>query len=183
MRIISGFHKGRKIVAPKNLPIRPTTDMSKESIFNIFLNEYNFNDISVVDLYSGSGNISFEFASRGVTKITSVENNINCIKFIKKISNELDLNLNVIKSDVIGFLKKTDIKSDIIFADPPYDFDEEYLKNIVELTFSNELINEGGSLVIEHSKQVSLNEVEYFVSKRNYGSCFFSFFQKKRVLL
>ena len=97
MRIISGSHKGRKIVAPKNLPIRPTTDMSKESIFNIFLNEYDFNHISVVDLYSGSGNISFEFASRGVTQITSVENNINCIKFIKKVSEELDLNLNVIK--------------------------------------------------------------------------------------
>ena len=178
MRIISGFHKGRKILAPKNLPIRPTTDMSKESIFNIFLNEYDFNHISVVDLYSGSGNISFEFASRGVTQITCVENNINCIKFIKKVSKELDLNLNIIKSDVVSFLKKTEIKSDIIFADPPYNFDEEYLKNIIELTFSNELIKEGGTLVIEHSKHVSLNEAEYFVSKRNYGSCFFSFFKK-----
>ena len=82
MRIVSGNHKGRKIIAPKNLPIRPTTDMSKESIFNILSNSYEFNEVSVIDLFSGSGNISYEFASRGVKDIISVDNNINCIKSV-----------------------------------------------------------------------------------------------------
>jgi 16S rRNA (guanine966-N2)-methyltransferase len=178
MRIVSGAHKGRKIKSPKNLPIRPTTDMSKESVFNILSNLYEFNKICVVDLFSGSGNISYEFASRGVQQITSVDNNNNCIKFIKKTSDELNLNLDVIKSDVISFLNNTTLKSDVIFTDPPYDYDDNYLKSIIELVFSNKLTNENGLLIIEHSKQISLNTNKYFQYERKYGSCCISFFKK-----
>ena len=182
MRIVSGNHKGRKIIAPKNLPIRPTTDMSKESIFNILSNLYEFNEVSVIDLFSGSGNISYEFASRGVKNIISVDNNINCIKFIKKTSKELDININVIKSDVINFLKITEIKSDIIFSDPPYSFNETYLNTMIELVFSKNLINQDGILVIEHSKEISLDLNHYFHNKKRYGSCYFTFLKKiKRV--
>ena len=84
MRIISGLYKGRKIVAPKNLPVRPTTDMSKEALFNILNNQYYFDDISVLDLFSGTGNISYEFASRGTENITAVDSHYDCIKFINQ---------------------------------------------------------------------------------------------------
>jgi len=178
MRIVSGNHKGRKIKAPNNLPIRPTTDMSKESIFNILSNLYEFNEVSVIDLFSGSGNISYEFASRGVKNIISVDNNINCIKFIKKTSKELDVNISAIKSDVINFLKKTEKTSDIIFSDPPYSFNETYLNNMIELVFSKNLINLDGILIIEHSKEISLDLNQYFHSKKRYGSCYFTFFKK-----
>ena len=161
MRIVSGNHKGRKIKAPNNLPIRPTTDMSKESIFNILSNSYEFNEVSVIDLFSGSGNISYEFASRGVKDIISVDNNINCIQFIKKTSKELDINIIAIKSDVINFLKKTEKKSDIIFSDPPYSFNETYLNSMIELVFSENLIKQDGILIIEHSKEISLDSVSY----------------------
>ena len=84
MRIISGIHKGRRLTAPKNLPVRPTTDMAKEALFNILNNTYYFDDISVIDLFSGTGNISFEFSSRGVEQIIAVDNNSKCIHFIEK---------------------------------------------------------------------------------------------------
>ena len=179
MRIVSGSHKGRKIKAPNNLPIRPTTDMSKESIFNILANLYEFNEISVIDLFSGSGNISYEFASRGTTNIVSIDNNINCIKFIKKTSKELDINISAIKSDVINFLKKTEKTSDIIFSDPPYSFNETYLNTMIELIFSKNLINQDGILIIEHSKDISLELSKYFFKKKRYGSCYFTFLKKQ----
>ena len=178
MRIVSGSHRGRKIKAPNNLPIRPTTDMSKESIFNILSNLYEFNEISVIDLFSGSGNISYEFASRGVKNIISVDNNINCIDFIKKTSKEFNINISVIKSDVINFLNKIKKKSDIIFSDPPYSFDEAYLNSMIELVFSKNLINDDGILIIEHSKDISLELNQYFLKKRKYGSCYFTFLKK-----
>ena len=97
MRIISGNNRGRKIIIPKKLPVRPTTDQSKEAIFNIINNEFFFEDLKVLDLFSGSGNISYEFASRGAKEIYSIDINFNCIKFIKKTSEQLNLNLKVIK--------------------------------------------------------------------------------------
>ena len=125
MRIVSGSHKGRKIIAPKNLPIRPTTDMSKESIFNILSNLYEFNEISVIDLFSGSGNISYEFASRGVANITAIDQNRHCVDFIKKTTIDLGLTINSLKSDSITFLKKKVGYYDLIFGDPPYDWKAE----------------------------------------------------------
>lgn len=89
MRIISGTHKSRKIIAPKNLPVRPTTDMAKESLFNIINNNFDFGAITVVDLFAGTGNISYEFASRGTEHITSVDQNFGCIKFINKTAKPL----------------------------------------------------------------------------------------------
>jgi 16S rRNA G966 N2-methylase RsmD len=83
MRIISGTHKSRRIVAPKNLPVRPTTDLSKEALFNILNNQYNFAEISVLDLFAGTGNISYEFASRGCTAIVAVDAHFGCVQFTK----------------------------------------------------------------------------------------------------
>ena len=97
MRIISGKHKGRRLVAPKNLPVRPTTDMCKESLFNILNNYFNLHGLKVLDLFAGTGNISYEFASRGAGPITSVDGDMGCVNFIKKTSTDLDLDISVIK--------------------------------------------------------------------------------------
>ena len=177
MRIISGKHKGKRFSAPKKLPSRPTTDMAKESLFNIINNRYYFDSISVIDLFAGTGNISFEFASRGTEKICAIDAHFGCIKFINEISKELNFNIHTYKSDVFKFLEKTSLTADIIFADPPYDLDENSFLKIPDLVFKRNLLNENGFLVIEHSKHTSLsNHLKYTFEKR-YGGSVFSFFE------
>src|SRR5690606_19556564 len=119
-RIVSGTYKGKRIAAPKKLPVRPTTDFAKESLFNILNNHYYFSGLHVLDLFSGTGNIAYEFASRGAESIISVDGHLDCIKFINKISAELEMPITTVKSDVIKYLSSTSVTSDIIFADPPY---------------------------------------------------------------
>ena len=177
MRIISGSHKGRRITAPAKLPVRPTTDVAKEALFNILNNYYHIPSLSVVDLFSGTGNISYEFAARGSEKITAVDANYDCVKFIKKTSAELDFPITTIKSDVYKYLQKAPIKADLIFADPPYDFDKDQFARIAELVFKNELLNEDGQLIIEHSKHTDLSDLPNFVEGRKYGNSVFSFFE------
>ena len=133
MRIISGNYKGRRIIAPKKLPVRPTTDMAKESLFNILRNRYSFSTISVLDLFAGTGNISYEFASRGAKAITAVDANAGCARFIQQTSEQLEMNINVIKADVYGYLSRAAEQHDLIFADPPYDFETTEFIKIVDL--------------------------------------------------
>ena len=140
MRIISGKNKGIRLTAPKSLPVRPTTDMAKEALFNILNNIYYFDQISIIDLFSGTGNISYEFASRGTSKITAVDGHFGCVKFINETSEKFDYNINAAKSDVYKFLEKTKITADVIFADPPYDFEKEKFEKIIDLVISRELL-------------------------------------------
>ena len=177
MRIISGKYKSKRISAPKNLPVRPTTDMAKESLFNILNNLYYFENISVIDLFAGTGNISYEFASRGTETIYAVDANYGCIKFINQTSKELDLNINTYKSDVYKFLEKTPLKSDVVFADPPYDFEASQFLKIADLVFEKELLNEDGILIIEHSKHTDLTEHPKHSYDKRYGGNVFSFFE------
>ncbi len=177
MRIISGTYKGRRITAPKKLPVRPTTDMAKEGLFNVLNNKYYFDDIKVLDLFSGTGNISYEFASRGCLDITSVDANFGCIKFISETSDAFEMNIKTIKSDVFSFLEKTNVRYDIIFADPPYDFDLETFSKIPELVFENNLLKTDGLLIVEHSKHTDLSRVDNFSFKKSYGGNVFSFFE------
>lgn len=177
MRIISGQHKGRRITAPKKLPVRPTTDMAKEGLFNILNNSFHFNKLQVLELFAGSGNISYEFASRGSIAVTSVDENIDCVNFIRKTSQELEMDITPIKSDVFKYLERAPIKADIIFADPPYDFEDEQFKKIVDLVFQKELLNKDGALIIEHSKYSKLSSFENFDVDRRYGNSVFSFFR------
>lgn len=177
MRIISGKHKGRRITAPSKLPVRPTTDMAKEALFNILNNQYRLSDLKVLDLFSGTGNLAFEFGSRGAEDITAVDAHFDCVKFIKKTSEDLDLPIMAIKSDVFKFLEKTAIKSDLIFADPPYDFSTDQFGKIAEIIFERKLLNEDGSLIIEHSKHTDLSKFPHFSHSRKYGSSVFSFFE------
>lgn len=178
MRIVSGQHKGKRIIAPKKLPVRPTTDFAKEALFNILNNSYHFTALKVIDLFSGTGNISFEFASRGAVEIIAVDAHLQCIKFINKISDELDMPIRTVKSDAFKYLGSAHEKAHIIFADPPYDFGPEKLQDLAELTFSGELLEEGGCLILEHSKKIDLSSLEHFTEVRKYGNSVFSFFSQ-----
>lgn len=177
MRIISGKHKSRRITAPRKLPVRPTTDMAKEALFNILNNIYYFDELTVLDLFAGTGNIGYEFGSRGTINITAVDGDFGCVQFIDKTSKELELNITAIKNDVFNYLGKTKVKSDVIFADPPYDLPLEDFEKIPELIFKNELLLEDGTLIIEHAKQTDLSHLENFVNNRKYGGSVFSFFE------
>ena len=182
MRIISGKYKSKRIQAPKNLPVRPTTDMAKEALFNILNNLYYFHNIQVLDLFSGTGNISFEFASRGTENITSVDAHFGCVRFINKTSNELDLNINTVKSDVFKFLDKAIGKYDVIFADPPYNFETEQFEKIVTSVFNRSLLQDDGVLIVEHSKHTKLDHLDQFSYAKKYGGNMFSFFENKTEL-
>ena len=177
MRIISGKYKGRRITAPKKLPVRPTTDMAKESLFNILNNHYYFDEISVLDLFAGTGNISYEFASRGTEEITAIDQDYGCIRFINETSDSFEMNIQTIKSDVFKFLEKTKIQHTIIFADPPYNFPVEEFSKIPKLVFINKLLEDDGLLIVEHSKYTDLSSVEHYAYSKSYGGNVFSFFE------
>ncbi|MCF6222745.1 MAG: 16S rRNA (guanine(966)-N(2))-methyltransferase RsmD [Flavobacteriaceae bacterium] len=177
MRIISGKHKSRRITAPNNLPVRPTTDMAKEALFNILNNHYYFDQIKVLDLFTGIGSISFEFASRGTKNITSVDQHQGCIKFLDKINTELEFSIQTVKGDVFSFLEKSNTKYDVIFADPPYDFSDEQYQKIVDLVFDKQLLSEDGLLIVEHAKQTNLSNNKTFTKSKKYGGNMFSFFE------
>ncbi len=177
MRIISGKYKGRRINPPKNLPVRPTTDMSKEALFNVLNNHFNFDSLKVLDLFSGTGNISFEFASRGSAPITSVDGDFGCVKFIKQVSSEFDFDIAATKSDVFKFLENARTTYDIIFADPPYGLDQATFEKIVLTVFEKGLLEEDGMMIIEHSKYTKMEHLSNFSFQKSYGGSFFSFFE------
>ncbi len=176
MRIISGKHKGRRLSAPKKFPVRPTTDMAKEGLFNILNNKYYFGDLTVLDLFAGTGNISYEFASRGTQRITAIDSHKGCVQFISRTSELLDMGISAMKADVFSYLNQTAEQFDIVFADPPYAMDQESLEMIVQLVFTKNLTREDGLLIIEHAKQTDLSHLIQFKSSRKYGGSVFSFF-------
>ena len=177
MRIISGKYKGRRIFPPKGLPVRPTTDMSKEALFNVLNNHFSFEGLKILDLFAGTGNISFEFASRGSTPITSVDADFGCVKFIKQVAAEYDFNIAATKSDVFSFLERNKATYDIIFADPPYALDHKTFDKIVLLVFEKNTLQEDGMMVVEHSKYTKLDHLIHFSFKKSYGGSIFSFFE------
>ena len=181
MRIISGKYKGKRLIAPKKLPVRPTTDFAKEALFNILNNDFYFNEISVLDLFAGTGNISYEFASRGCSNITAVDAHYACVGFISKTAKELDFNIETFKSDVFKFLEKYTRKKTIIFADPPYEFSVEEFAKIPNLVLENELLEDDGFLIIEHAKYTDLSEIKGYSFSKKYGGSVFSFFENENT--
>ncbi|MES2678319.1 MAG: 16S rRNA (guanine(966)-N(2))-methyltransferase RsmD [Bacteroidota bacterium] len=176
MRIIGGTLKGRTIKFPKDLPVRPTTDFAKEGLFNILTNKIDFDETAVLDLFSGSGHISMEFASRGSNSITAVDENVKCVMFLKSLSNDFNLPINAVRSEVFDFLKKSTLKFDLIFADPPYEM--ENIPMIHELVFEKDLLNPGAILIIEHGPRTKLEALKNFTQHRKYGNVNFSFFTR-----
>ena len=177
MRIISGKYKGRRIMPPKNLPVRPTTDMSKEALFNVLNNHFNFSELSILELFAGTGSISYEFASRGSAPILCIDGDLGCVNFIKKTAKEFDFDITAIKSDVFKFLEKHRGTYDLIFADPPYGMSQQEFEQIINLIFENELLDEEGMLVVEHSKYTKLEHAPNYSFQKNYGGSVFSFFE------
>lgn len=178
MRIVSGKHKGRHIPVRKNFPARPTTDFAKENIFNIINNHFDFESLRVLDLFGGTGSISFEFASRGSIEIVTVEKDFRSYGFIKKTAQLLEMNqIKVIKSDVFRTISKLNTSFDIVFADPPYELKQ--IEEIPSLIFENNLLVKDGWLILEHGKINDFSGNENLIDLRVYGSVHFSIFQKK----
>ncbi|MBI3518010.1 MAG: 16S rRNA (guanine(966)-N(2))-methyltransferase RsmD [Bacteroidetes bacterium] len=177
MRIIGGIYKGKQIIAPKNLPVRPTTDFAKEGLFNILNHKIDFEDLTVLDLFCGTGNISLEFASRGAQKIHAVDKHSPCLYFLKDTAKALKINtIFTDRADVFKYLEKSHSTFDLIFADPPYEL--ENIAMIHDLVFKQQLLNEGGLLIIEHGPKTDLSTKKNYVETRKYGNVHFSFFNQ-----
>jgi 16S rRNA (guanine966-N2)-methyltransferase len=180
VRIISGKLKARRFSVPKNFPSRPTTDFAKEGLFNLLGNQIEFEGIKVLDLCSGTGNISFEFISRGASLVTAVDQNFNCIRFIRQnaASLQIDKEIQIIKSDILSYLRQCTSQFDLIFADPPYEV--TFHQEIAELIFNRQLLSEDGMLIIEHGKKTDLSSLTHFSFVRTYGNVYFSFFTPEK---
>jgi 16S rRNA (guanine(966)-N(2))-methyltransferase RsmD len=175
LRIIGGTHRGRRINPPSNFKARPTTDFAREGLFNILNNRVDFESIDVLDLFAGTGSISYEFASRGVKSVHLVEKDINHISGIKKILKDMDLqNVRTIHIDVKAYLKTCSVKYDIVFADPPYEL--SWLQELPDIVTQAGVINEGGVFILEHPRDLSFTQHKLFFEHRNYGGVNFSFF-------
>lgn len=181
-RIISGQWKAKRISAPKHFTVRPTTDFAKEALFSILDNRYALASSSVLDLFSGIGSITLEFASRGCQDIQSVEMNAKHAGFIQRTASELDLvlNMNIQRADVFDWLKKNKGKKqyDIIFADPPFDLDEKKYQELIALVLENDYLKENGVFILEHSSRMKL-EHSQLLESRKYGNISFAFFNKE----
>lgn len=175
MRIIAGSLKGRRLNPPQNLPVRPTTDMARESLFNILNNYVDYEDISVLDLCAGTGAVSFEFASRGASDVTSIDISAQCTDFIKRAAQQLSVsNIHVVRADIFDILKRSNRKFDLVFADPPYAM--EGVDLLPDLVFERNLLTDDGIFVLEHSRDHSFEEHPHFWQHRNYGKVNFTFF-------
>ncbi|MCX4333488.1 MAG: RsmD family RNA methyltransferase [Bacteroidales bacterium] len=178
MRIIGGQLRGKTIFPPEGYKARPTTDFAKEGLFNVLNNEYDFDGLVVLDLFGGTGAISYEFASRGAGKVYCVEMLPVHANFIKGQAAKFGLkNLNVVRHNVFEFLEICKVKFDLIFADPPYAI--EGLADIPDKIFAKDILNDGCYFILEHPDTYSFEEHPFFVKEKKYGNVHFSFFEKK----
>lgn len=178
MRIIAGTLRGRRLNPPTSLPVRPTTDMARESLFNILNNYVDYEECSVLDLFAGTGAVSLEFISRGAKDVTSIDINAQCTDFIKSTAKQFNVNnIHVVRSDVFELIKRAYKKFDIIFADPPYAL--ENLQQLPDLIFEHDMLSEDGIFVLEHPREYQFEQYPHFWQHRNYGKVNFTFFAQK----
>ncbi|MDX5320500.1 MAG: RsmD family RNA methyltransferase [Bacteroidota bacterium] len=176
MRIISGKYRGFQIHAPKSIPARPTTDRSKESLFNILQNKLDFEGLKVLDLFSGTGNMAYEFASRGAASVLAVDLNYTAVKFIQSTFKTLDYpGGKAVKANALTFYKREEGPFDLIFADPPYAL--AGIAQLPTLLLNSALVKEGSWVIMEHGIQLKPDE-EMRVDYRIYGQSAFSIYQK-----
>ena len=181
MRIISGKYKGRHFDVPRTFKARPTTDFAKENLFNILNNIIDFEETTVLDLFSGTGSISLEFLSRGCRDVMSVEMDSLHFSFLKKCQHTLgDNSWRIIRDDVFRFLRRCNTGFDIVFADPPYALKE--LPEIPDIILGGNILKDGGIFIFEHGKDYSFEEHPYFMRHIAYGSVNFSFFCKDKEI-
>jgi 16S rRNA (guanine(966)-N(2))-methyltransferase RsmD len=180
MRIISGEHGRRRINPPANMPhTRPTTDIAKEGLFNIISNNLAIEELKTLDLFGGTGSISYELASRGAKDLTVVEKDSKMYDFIKKTAIELKLeNFKVLKTDVFRFIEECTDKYDFIFAGPPYALGN--IDDLPGLIFDKQLLNCKGWFVLEHTPRNDYKKFPFYTTERNYGTTVFSIFIEKR---
>lgn len=180
MRIISGNMGGRRINPPAKMPYtRPTTDIAKEGLFNVLQNNLDFEELKTLDLFGGTGSISYELASRGAHDLTVVEKDEKMFDFIKKTASDLKFqNFKVVRSEVFKFIDQCPDKFDFIFAGPPYAL--ETIDELPKKIFAKELLNEGGWFVLEHTPRNHYENFPFFKSSRNYGTTIFSFFVNEK---
>lgn len=175
MRIIHGEHSGRRIHLPKNLRARPTTDQARESLFNILMNRYELEEKNALDLFSGTGSISYEFASLGCKEVIAVDNDSFHIAAIQKNCDQIGLNqIITIRQDVFRFLQRPVKKYDIIFADPPYD-----LSNLIQIpdrVLNSGILHPEGVFILEHGPSNQFSQHSFWKETRKYGKVHFSFF-------
>lgn len=177
MRIVGGKYKGRQFRPGKKFNARPTTDMAKENLFNILQNRIDFESIKVLDLFSGTGSISFEFASRGCPDITAVELDFNHHSFIREIIEKIgEKNIKAIKANAFRFIGQTNQSFDLIFADPP--FNHPQFTEIPVKVLAGNILLPGGIFILEHSKIYDFSAFPEWQEIRIYGSVHFSFFRK-----
>lgn len=177
MRIIGGKYRGRRIDPPADLHARPTTDFAREGLFNILNNRIDFESADVLDLFSGTGSISFEFSSRGAASVHLVEKNMKHIAGINRIIKDMGFeNIRPVHIDVRTFLKTCQVKYDVVFADPPYDL--KWLTELPDLVIGADILKQEGFFILEHPRDLSFNGHIYFFEHRNYGGVNFSFFRK-----
>ena len=175
MRIIGGKNKARQFHPPSNIPTRPTTDFAKEGLFNTLNNNFNFENLKVLDLFGGTGSISYEFASRGCTDITTVEIFPKCANFIKKTAKELQFDgIKVLQMDVFKFIETTREKYDFIFAGPPYPLPN--LAEIPDYIFKYKLVEGEGWFLMEHNPNHNFEKHPHFYKSKNYGTTIFAIF-------
>lgn len=179
MRIISGIYGRRRFDVPSTFSARPTTDFAKENLFNVLSNLTDLEGADALDLFAGTGSISFELLSRECRSVMAVEKNNQHASFIAKVAKELKTeSLHLIRGDVFRYLSSAPMQSfDFIFADPPYALKE--LPEIPRLVFERDLLREDGIFVMEHPKEYDFSELPYFNQRRIYGSVNFSIFIKE----
>ena len=175
MRIIGGIYRGKKITAPL-LTVRPTTDFAKTGLFNIINNRYNLSQCRILDLFAGTGSITYEFISRGCRFIDCIDRNSECVKFINQTLENLrsPTTVKTAQSDAITWLQKTTSKYDIIFADPP--FEMEICATLKDLIFKEGKLTKDGVFIFEHQSEKDYNQLDHFQESRKYGNVTFTFF-------
>lgn len=180
MRIIGGEHGGRKFNPPNNMPhTRPTTDIAKEGLFNVLQHNIDFEHIRTLDLFAGTGSISYELASRGVADLTLVEKDHTMVEFIKKTSAALRIeNIKVLRMDVFSFIKQCTDTFDFIFAGPPYALTS--IDDLPRQIFQKKLLNKNGWFVLEHTPRNDYKSFPFYKSERNYGTTVFTTFVENR---
>ena len=178
MRIVGGKYRNRRLHPPNEMEARPTTDFAKEGLFNVLQHSVPLEDIRVLDLFAGTGNISLEFLSRGASEVISIDHDRKLFDFMQRSARDLgEPNWRMVKSDVFTFLRSHRGLYDIVFADPP--FDMEGIERIPTLVSEAGLLGDEGILIVEHHKKVDLSAAPGFQRVRSYGLIQFSFFSPK----